>query len=107
MNPDLDLVPVMSMADPATFAMAQDLLKRHGIQSFLRGEPHTWAIRTPVPMPYHASMGPVLLVERHLAKAAAELLAGMPGTTPASKSRRRGVRPSRIQRLIWKSKKPG
>ncbi|MBI2966074.1 MAG: hypothetical protein HYY34_07710, partial [Chloroflexi bacterium] len=57
MNSDHDLMPVMSMTDPANLAIAQDLLKRHGIPSFLRGETHTWAIGTPVPLPFHPAMG--------------------------------------------------
>lgn len=88
MNPDFDLVPIMSMTDPGTFAIAQDLLRRHGIQSLLRGEPHTWGSGHPVPMPFHTEFGPVLLVERRHARSAAELLAGMSGTPRAGRQKR-------------------
>lgn len=78
-NPERDLVPVMSMTDPGTFALAQDILKRHGIPSLLRGEAQAWAFGHPMLMPFHTEFGPVLLVERRHAKAATELLAGLAG----------------------------
>lgn len=87
------------MTDPATFAVAQDLLKRHGIPSFLRGETHTWAIGTPVPLPFHPAMGPLLLVERRHAGAATKLLAGMQGTSPARKPKQ-SAGPNWIQRTV-------
>ena len=85
------------MTDPGTFAIAQDILKRHGIPSVLRGEPQAWAFGHPVLMPFHTSFGPVLLVERRHAKAAAELLAGMPG---APQRPRRMVKQSWFRRLV-------
>lgn len=87
-NPEFDLVPVMSMTDPGTFALAQDILKRHGIPSFLRGEAQAWAFGHPALMPFHTEFGPVLLVEQRHAKTAMELLAGMSGTPRARRQRR-------------------
>lgn len=87
-NPDFDLVPIMALTDPGTFAIAQDLLKRHGIPSVMRGESQAWAFGHPVLMPFHTEFGPVLLVERRHVKTATELLTGMSGTRHAWSQKR-------------------
>lgn len=105
MPPEIDLVPVMSMTDPGTFALAQDILKRHGIPSLLRGEAQAWAFGHPVLMPFHTEFGPALLVERRHARTATELLAGMSGM-PLARRQRRTVNQNwfrRLARRLWGS----